>query len=292
MDTNIENVYYNKYIKYKTKYLKLKELRGGAEFCHNNYKILDVGRIVDLNNTNSNFFDHYDIRNINNKYKENINKIYNELKIMLKDFIKSFKSIFSIFNTTSNNLIIIDKKIDEINQKYNNFIFYYSKNYLQENLKTYEQSNNEVIIFTKMLNNNITLIKESENVINKVIEKINNKEKLKDLIQKINSYFEKIDKGLKCSKPIIKVTNLVTSQTQHLSQKPQQPQYLFQKPQQPQYLPQKPQQLPRKTSPEPPPRNKENISKNLLRQKEEEEEKKVIINGVPEPPPRLKKNLS
>jgi hypothetical protein len=269
MDTNID-IYYKKYKKYKTKYLRLKELRGGVGFCHNNYKIFDVGKIVNRNIPQSRFLDYNHVRTFNNEYKENIDKIYNELKIMLKDLKKYYYWSFST------NLIAIDKKIDEIKQKYNYFIDNYSKNYKQEELKTDEQSEIEVKKFTEMLNNNITIIKKLENEITEIIKKINKKEKFNDLIIKINSYFEKIYDGLRCSKPIIIVTNLVTSQKQYNTQqevllRQQQPLKHQQQPQnispQTQYLPQ-PQYLPQKTSPQtqylprnislppkPPPRN-------------------------------------
>jgi hypothetical protein len=304
MDTNID-IYYKKYKKYKTKYLRLKELRGGAGFCHNNYKIFDVGKIVNRNIPQSRFLDNNHVSTFNNEYKKNIDKIYNELKIMLTDLKNYYYWSFS------KKLIAIDKKIDEIKQKYNYFIDNYSKNYKQEELKTDEQSEIEVKKFTEMLNNNITIIKKLENEITEIIKKINKKEKFNDLIIKINSYFEKIYDGLRCSKPIIKVTNLVTSQKQYNTQQEVllQQQQQQQQPSKPQYLPPNPQQkplkhqhqpqpqpqnispqtqyLPQKTSPQPPPRNPQNLQQQPQKTSPQQQPQKTS----PQPPPRKPQHL-
>jgi hypothetical protein len=65
-----------------------------------------------------------------------------------------------------------------------------------------------------MLTENTSEIKKLKDIINNIIIKINNNNKFTNLIEKINFYFLEIDKGLTCSKPYIKVTNLITSKKQ------------------------------------------------------------------------------
>jgi hypothetical protein len=218
MDTNIniEDIYYDKYIKYKTKYLELKQLSGGSgvyEFCHNDYKINDVGRIIDILNKFSPFIENTNIAISNNKYKENINKIYKELEIMLEDLMKNYTGYF--FNSTPyKDLKTIYDTLKNLNTKYITFIHNYRQDFKKESLQTEEQRTNVVTKFTTMLTENTSEIKKLKDIINNIIIKINNNNKFTNLIEKINFYFLEIDKGLTCSKPYIKVTNLITSKKQ------------------------------------------------------------------------------
>jgi len=215
MDTNIniniEDIYYDKYIKYKTKYLELKQLSGGYEFCHNIYEINDVGRIIDRQNTFSPFIENKNIAISNNKYKENINKIYKELEIMLEDLKNSYNIFTRNVYSTHADLKTIYDTLKNLNTTYEKFISNYRNNFEKESLRTKEQRTNEVTKFKTMLTENTSEIKKLKDIINNIIIKINNNKKFTNLIEKINFYFLEIDKGLTCSKPYIKVTNLITS---------------------------------------------------------------------------------
>jgi len=222
MNININNqdIYYNKYIKYKTKYLELKELNGGGFLytsCKieprqsNNHRYSLTDNIIKENKDGKSeiiFNCQEEARKRNSKQEEHIYIIYDPLiKILtnLKDIhnFKNFKDIFDklteskIKYTSYNYTISTSKDQNEINAKLNN---------IREEIKVIERTINENINNIKKYNFSFNLKNNINTEINKITtldhifknKNKNNNEGLCSLQYIITCYFDKIIDGLEC----------------------------------------------------------------------------------------------
>lgn len=210
MDTNIniEDIYYKKYIKYKTKYLELKEQSGGVwKNCNDKHKINNIGGII--NTKNNLFFAYNKTSQLNSEHYIIFERTYNELINILKPLIISNSSLLTGNSTKRKIYTEIKDKLDESYKLYSSFKTSYEYN--KEELDTEIKLNNILKIFTNKSSNLKNEIKNIKLIIDENIKKIDNNN---DLIKKINHYFEHIYTSFLCLKPSIKVTNSVTSAKQ------------------------------------------------------------------------------
>ena len=214
MDTNIniKDIYYKKYIKYKTKYLELKEQSGGVwKNCNDEHKINNIGSIINIQKNL--FFAYNKTSQLNREHYIIIETTYNELinilKPLIKPLITSYSSLLTGNSSKHKIYTEIKEKLVESYKLYRSFETSYEYN--KEELDTDIKLNNIFLIFK---NKSYDLKKEiliiDENI--KTFKIDNNKNK--DLINKINLYFEHIYTSLLCLKPSIKVKNSVTSAKQ------------------------------------------------------------------------------
>ena len=114
-----QNLYYNKYIKYKTKYLQL------AGNYKNNDNILDKNRCIE--DSNGIFLNLSDCES-NNIWKDNYIKLYNILLIIVSEHNLSYlniniiqtlcESLFQNLTTSYTNLNKNDKRIINYNMRF------------------------------------------------------------------------------------------------------------------------------------------------------------------------------
>jgi len=225
---NIQDKYYNKYIKYKTKYLELKQ-RGGTVSSFMADSRVSTGTSV-ITDTQSCICTG-DIKQICNGYEENMElnlEPHNILEIRMKYFKNkdsgngksNIQEIFDILNQKLNLLIkkntnfifgknkisdifeFIKKIINDLLYDYNNFgeYIYKQKIYSDQQILNYYSLKKKEII------DKITLY---DTEINNKIKNIPLKNLNKDIISLDNlqfiiiSYFDEIKKGLTCSIPNI-----------------------------------------------------------------------------------------
>jgi hypothetical protein len=142
---DIDNKYYNKYLKYKTKYLELKEeYEGGGIFStkslYGNNKIAnDIKKKINEHKNNKVKIDDKELKEIYNLLLISLQVIYkityNQKEFNdLLDLIKSIKRLYEeykIDKNNKNNLSILNMDIDDINNKLSdknfNLIFNYKK---------------------------------------------------------------------------------------------------------------------------------------------------------------------
>jgi hypothetical protein len=218
-----QDIYYDKYIKYKTKYLELKEQSGGnCPFIAsripyvNQYEIFDVG-LVSINRTHihnnitvqSGPYPQNRAIDNNNIYINKINTIHDPLIIILNVLIKKY-TYFSVqgptaryFQTILNYLITLNSKYNDFFKSINNAQIYHDSdikerdnNIIENNNKkkfyddeslTYKNKINEIEKNIKII---IQQIKQDDKSLNNSINtEINKNNDLKNIIDK--QYYDK-----------------------------------------------------------------------------------------------------
>ena len=209
----MEDIYYNKYIKYKTKYLELKEQSAGvfegilytpckiAPRKSNNHSYSSSGNIITEKKNEK--FEIFDSKakaiERNDKQKKHINNIYVPLIELLTN-LKKFESIIDILKISYNKYLVYDTQINtQINGLDNQL------NIIREEIKVNERTINKEIDTIKFNN---TLIYNFNSKINTEINKItdlnhifgnkNKNEGICSLQYIITCYFDKIIDGLEC----------------------------------------------------------------------------------------------
>ena len=213
----MESVHYNKYIKYKTKYLELKEQSGGnCEFLEprkpyvNNYEILQYGVVfvptfnIDgkTPNAKSGYYQQNKTNDYNDTYKNKINEIYVSLKEILEKLKENKLSKGKVYgyNETGNQFVTILNNLNISKSEFETFfnsitdpqfnydgdITYYKnkETYFKNLSKTYiDKINNIKTTIEKML------LKQDNNLNNLINTEISNKINLQNLFD--NKYYHK-----------------------------------------------------------------------------------------------------
>ena len=239
---NMEDIHYNKYIKYKTKYLRLKELSGGNN-CEiiesgipilHTYQFLDNAVIVEKLSDGSFKTFHYkpqkkrnDIMSTadkrNSDLLEQINNRYESLKKILNFLIDKYKSSWAWGSKTKRtNFESILKYLDDSKNIYITFrnsinIFTYNNSDKEKYYNNYISKKNELQLKIKEIETNIKNIfiniknNSSENdFINiKITENINDSDFLKynnkgicSLQNIIIYYFNKFKENIELTIPL------------------------------------------------------------------------------------------
>jgi hypothetical protein len=214
---NMEDIHYNKYIKYKTKYLELKELNGGGFFytsCKiaprqsNNHSHSSTDNIITENNgiNKITFKSQEEAQTRNSIQEEHIDNIYNPLIKILNNLknIHKFKNFQDIFDklteskinyTSYNNTISTIKYQNEINTQLNT---------IRNNIKVIEGTINKNIDnikkynFSINLNNNINTEIKNITTLDHIFKDKKKDEGICSLQYIITCYFDKIIDGLEC----------------------------------------------------------------------------------------------
>ena len=208
----MEDIYYNKYIKYKTKYLELKEQSGTGIFytsckiaprkSNNLSHRFSDNIITEIKDGKSEFFNSQDDANKrNNKQNIHITQIYTPLiKLLtnLKDTHK-FESIIDKLKNSYNRYLVYNTQINtQINGLDNQL------NIIREEIKVNERTINKEIDTIKLYNFNINFNSTINTEINKITDlnhifgNKNKNEGICSLQYIITCYFDKIIDGLEC----------------------------------------------------------------------------------------------
>ena len=209
---NMEDIYYNKYIKYKTKYLELKEQSGSGIFytsckiaprkSNNLSHRFSVNIITEIKDEKSEIFDSKaKAIERNDKQKNHITQIYTpliELLTNLKDTHK-FESIIDKLKNSYNRYLVYNTQINtQINGLDNQL------NIIREEIKVNERTINKEIDTIKLYNFNINFNSTINTEINKITDlnhifgNKNKNEGICSLQYIITCYFDKIIDGLEC----------------------------------------------------------------------------------------------
>ena len=215
---NMEDIHYNKYIKYKTKYLELKEQSAGVfeGILYTPCKIAprksnnlshksSVNIITEIKDEKSEIFNSQeDAIERNDKQKKHINNIYVpliELLTNLKDThkFKKFESIIDKLKKSNNRYLDYDTQINtQINGLDNQL------NIIRDEIKVNERTINKEIDTIKFYNFNINFNSTINTEINKITNlnhifgNKNKNEGICSLQYIITCYFDKIIDGLEC----------------------------------------------------------------------------------------------
>ena len=135
--------YYEKYFKYKNKYLNLKFQVGGNNYAYKQYNIDDNDEIIKCDYRKDKFNNHNDIENYNNILMENFRAVFNSKKVCMIIYPTEFDKLFS--------------KINKDKCNYNDLLVYVSSNNLITYKKTLEEDTLLILLFSDINSKNIFL---------------------------------------------------------------------------------------------------------------------------------------